>query len=99
VAGGLASVGVRQMGGGFWDIVFEGGAAAGGNSVGAGLIVWTAYRLFVFVCNFIAGRHDARQARLDALDVRLAASLGNRLSHLESTEVSNQARIRCSRTA
>jgi uncharacterized small protein (DUF1192 family) len=81
------------MAGGLNDII-EGGAAAGGRSVGVGLAVWTAYRLFVFVCNFFAGRYDARQARLDALDVRLAKSLGDRLSHLEVAELNNQARIR-----
>jgi hypothetical protein len=63
------------MAGGLSELV-DGGAAAGGKSVGVGLIVWTAYRLFVFLMNYFAGRHDARQARLDALDLRLAASLG-----------------------
>lgn len=82
------------MGGGFWDSVFEGGAAAGGRSVGVGIVVWTSYRLFVFIFNFMAGRHDARQIRLDALDVRLSASLGKRLEHLEKAEATNQDRIR-----
>jgi hypothetical protein len=81
------------MDGGLSSIV-EGGAAAGGRTFGAGLVVWTAYRVVVFACNFLAGRHDARQARLDALDVRLAESLGKRLSHLETAEKANQARIR-----
>jgi hypothetical protein len=82
------------MGGGFWDSVFDGGAAAGGRSVGVGLVVWTAYRLFVFVCTFLAGRHDVRQERLDALDERISASLGKRLTHLEEAEETNQSRIR-----
>lgn len=80
------------MGGGFSEI-FEGGAAAGGRSVGAGLAVWTAYKMTVFLLNFFAGRYDVRQERLDALDQRLAASLGNRLTHLETAEVVNQKRI------
>jgi hypothetical protein len=52
-------------------------------SVGAGSGRVDGVPAVVFVCNFLAGRYDARQARLDALDVRLAESLGNRLSHLE----------------
>lgn len=81
------------VGGGILDGFVEGGAAAGGRGIGVGLIVWTAYKLFVFVCNFLAGRHDVRHARLDALEVRLTASLGDRLSHLEQAEINSQARI------
>jgi hypothetical protein len=81
------------MAGGLSELV-DGGAAAGGKSVGVGLIVWTAYRLFVFLMNYFAGRYDVRQARLDALDLRLAASLGSRLTHLEDQEKLNQSRIR-----
>jgi hypothetical protein len=66
----------------------------GGQAIGAGLGSWSAYRLIVFGCNFLAGRHDVRQLRLDALDLRLAASLGKRLEHLEHAEINNQARIR-----
>jgi hypothetical protein len=67
--------------------------ATGGQAVGAGLGTWSAYRLIVFGCNFMAGRHDARQQRLDDLDERLAKSLGLRLTHLETAEKANQARI------
>jgi hypothetical protein len=36
--------------------------------------VWTAYRLFVFVCNFLRRAAMTRgSARLDALDLRLTA--------------------------
>lgn len=67
--------------------------ATGGQAIGAGLGSWSAYRLIVFAFNFFAGRHDVRQLRLDALDLRLAASLGKRLEHLERSEVANQRRI------
>jgi hypothetical protein len=62
------------------------------NSPGSGL-GYTAYRLFVFSCNFIASRLDARQDRLEAREQRLEASLGNRLEHLERAEKANQRRV------
>lgn len=68
--------------------------AVGGKFTGLGLLGYTAYRLFVFICNFIAGRQDAREARLDAQEERLKTSLGNRLDHLEQAESSNLDRIR-----
>lgn len=80
------------MAGGLSDI-FDGGAAAGGKGLGVGLLAWTLFQAFKFTCNFLAGRHDARQTRLDELDVRLAKSLGDRLSHLEQAERTNQIRI------
>lgn len=67
--------------------------AAGGKYTGIGLIFYTAYRLLVFGCTFIAKRLDAREARLNAQEERVDASLAKRLDHLERTEVSNQQRI------
>jgi hypothetical protein len=54
---------------------------------------WFLYRITVFVCNFLAGRMDARHARVDELDKRLNVSLGKRLDHLEEAEARNQSRI------
>lgn len=68
--------------------------AAGGKYTGLGLLGYTAYRLFVFTCNFLAGRHDARQTRLEAREQRIEDSLGRRLEHLERAEIHNQRRIR-----
>lgn len=81
------------MAGGLSEII-DGGAAAGGKALGGSIVVWTTFKLFVFVCNFIAARQDAREARLDAQERRLEASLGNRLSHLELAEKANLGRIR-----
>lgn len=64
-----------------------------GKAAGAGLVLLTAYRLFVFVCNFLAGRHDHRQDRLDEREARLDGSLANRLSHLESETENSRKRI------
>jgi hypothetical protein len=66
----------------------------GGRYTGFGLLGYTAYRLFVFLCRFVAERQDAREARLNAQEQRLEASLGNRLAHLERAENSNLDRIR-----
>jgi hypothetical protein len=68
--------------------------AAGGKWTGFGLLAVMSYRYFTFICNFLAGRFDARQARLEAREERIAYSLGRRLDHLERTEQENQRRIR-----
>lgn len=78
-----------MVGGGVAD-----GLTAGGQAIGAGIGSWSAYRLVMFTCNFLAGRNDARQQRLDAREERLSASLGKRLDHLERAEEANQRRIR-----
>lgn len=51
------------------------------------------YRIVVFGCNFLAGRFDVRQARVEALDERLNISLSKRLDHLERAERTNQQEI------
>lgn len=87
------------MEGGILGLLTEGGAAAGGRFVALAILVHTARKLFEYVCNFLAGRHDARQARIDALDIRLNASLAARLHHLEETELQNRDEIRRLREA
>lgn len=67
--------------------------AAGGKYTGFGLVAYSAVRLTVFFFNFFAGRYDARQMRLEALDKRVSESLGDRLEHLEQTGAHNQNRI------
>jgi hypothetical protein len=66
---------------------------AGAKFVGGGISLYWLYRILVFACNFLAGRHDARQQRLEALDARLDVSLGKRLDHLERAERQHQERI------
>lgn len=65
----------------------------GAKGTGLVLLGLLAYRTFVFVCNFLAGRYDARQARVEALDEKLAKSLGNRLTNLEKQQADDKARI------
>lgn len=67
--------------------------SVGGKYTGLGLVGWTAYRLFVFLCRFVAERQDARESRLDAQEARLEESLGNRLGHLERAEKANRTRV------
>lgn len=67
--------------------------AVGGEYTGLGLLSYTVYRLFVFICDFFAGRYDARQTRLDVREERLSASLGKRLDHLERAEKANRSRV------
>lgn len=66
---------------------------AGGKYTGLGLVVYTAYRLLVFSCDFIAGRYDARLHRLEAREKRVDKSLEDRLRHLEEQDVQNRRRI------
>lgn len=58
-----------------------------------GVAAFYAYKLFVFACQFLAGRFDARQTRLEALDQRVSKSLSDRLSHLERIEEANRVEI------
>lgn len=74
------------MGDGVGSAIVSGGFAAGGKGVGLGLTAWSLLQLTKFLCNFLAGRADARQARLDAQEERLSVSLGKRLAHLEQME-------------
>jgi hypothetical protein len=68
--------------------------AVGAKYTGVGLVGLFVYRLFVFTCNFLAGRYDARQARLEAREERVDQSIGNRLTHLEEQQKEDQGRIR-----
>lgn len=81
------------MGGGLLDVLVQGGAAAGGKFFGVALLVHTLRKFVEFGCNFLAGRHDVRQQRVDDLDIRLSASLAKRLEHLEAIEKANQVEI------
>lgn len=51
------------------------------------------FRGLVFFCNFLAGRYDARQERLEKREVRVDHALSARLQHLETAERRNQQRI------
>jgi hypothetical protein len=65
----------------------------GAKGTGLVLLGLLAYRTLVFVCNFLAGRYDARQARVEALDEKVSASLAKRLDHLEAQQAEDKARI------
>lgn len=67
--------------------------AVGAKGTGIALLGLAVYRAIVFLCNFLAGRYDARQARLERLDEKLAKSLDERLNDLEVQQAEDKARI------
>jgi hypothetical protein len=67
--------------------------AAGSKYAGVAVIGLLMYRALTFSCNFIAGRYDARQQRVEALDEKVSSSLAKRLDHLERAERESQAEI------
>lgn len=85
------------MPGGMLDALLAGGFAAGGKTMGLGLIAYAAYKLIAFLLTFIAARLDARQATIDRQQERLDVSLGNRLDHLERIEKANRQEMAANR--
>ena len=59
------------------------GLIAGGKPVGVGLVVIAGVKLFMFVFDWISGRYDTRQDRLERREKRMDASYADRLDHLE----------------
>lgn len=57
--------------------------AAGGRPVGYGIVAFAGVRLFIFIFNWLAGRYDARQDRLERREQRLDQRYDARLRHLE----------------
>jgi hypothetical protein len=66
---------------------------AGAKYAGLGLIGYSLYRLIAFTCEFLAGRHDARQKRLLEIELRVDSSIADRLKHLERLERTNRRAI------
>lgn len=65
-----------------------------GGKIGAfGLACLMIYRFVVFACEFLAGRYDARQLRLEQREERVDKSISERLRHLELQEIANRKRI------
>lgn len=65
----------------------------GGKITAVGIAALFLYRTLVFICEFLAGRYDARQIRLDQIEKRIADAISDRLRHLELQEIANRKRI------
>lgn len=73
--------------------VVAGGAVVAAKFGGAGLIVYTIGRVFMFLCDFAASRWDAHVRRVAEREALADASIATRLKHLEAGQGRDAIRL------